>query len=618
MKKIKFFVLFVLISLLACVNNQVKADTIHIQMPAGIQNFCQADGFDTFIFHKAPGFNISVWFVNGTMISAGHTFTFNPNTTGAFSICCSWSGVQEFCELRLYLSAPSNALLQSSHIINDTIFMCGPSENIGFQFNGGIGGDFHWGKIGDTNYLPTDNPLNITEPGIYFNYKENMCGITIDTFSVVSLPYIAPILTDTIFCNQTSNKTFDAGPGWNTYSWSTGEMTQSITPVITTDGLHNYSLTVTNVCGTFNSSAIIEVQHFPQPEFPIPIGPYCNDTTLIVNPNPNYVYDSYTWSTGDTTQFIYVNDDLSWHCTVTQGGCSVTVSRTVHFYEVPQTPEVCVVSVDAGLSKNKIVWTSDLEPDEYDPEYKMIESYNIYKLINNWILLGTVLVGDAHIFTDMSSNPSTQSATYKITAVDQCGVESEMSPYHKTILLLAIQGAYPGQIPLSWNHYNDESNQFEVSQYYIYKGVSINQLSLFDSVPGLMTSYIDTGVYSQTFYQIVVVKEGGCDPSPANLSKGTKSITDGLIMSNVTQIGVGIEESNIDVTIYPNPSQTGIFTVKGENINTIQIYNTVGQIILSSTEVNKLIDLSSYANGIYYAHIYTTKGNSVYKLIKQK
>jgi len=616
MKKLQFFVIFVLISLLGL--SQVKADTIHIQMPAGAQPFCQSNGFDTFIFHKSAGFGPTVWRIDNVLVGSGDSLIYTPNSIGMISVSCIWSGAEDGCLLYLYPSAPSHAIFVAPiNATNDTIWKC-TAGGISV-FSNTIGSECtSYGWYGANMWFNTnDDPVTIPTTGTYWFTRENPCGITRDTFYVVALPFSAPILSDTIFCNQTSNKTFDAGTGWSSYIWSTGATSQTITPVITTDGIHQYTLTVTNVCGTYNSGASIEVQHFPMPGFPIPIGPYCNDTTLVVNPNPNYVYDTYTWSTGDTTQFIYVNDDLSWTCTVTQGGCSKSSSRSVRFYEEPLIPEVCVVTVDASMVKNKIVWSSDLEPDSEDPEYKTIESYNIYKLVNDWILIGTVSVGDDHVFTDMSSNPPTQSAMYKITAVDGCGNESEKSFYHKTILLLANQGAYPGQIPLNWNQYQDESGLFEVSQYYIYRGPSMGQLSLYDSVPGMMTSYIDTGIYTQTFYQIVVFKAGGCDSTPANLGKGSKSITDGLIMSNVTQIGVGIAENQIEITIYPNPSNTGIFTIKGENITNVEVYNTIGQRLPTQLQNGATIDLSSYANGIYYAKISTEKGDIEKKLVKQ-
>lgn len=627
MKKLQFFFMLVLISLLGV--TQVKADTTHVQMPGGIQSFCQADGFDTFIFHKSAGFGPTVWKIDGVLAGSGDNFTFIPSTVGTFVISCVWSGAEDYCGLQLYPTPPSPV----TYVINgngnmdatqNNMYMCGPEISIGFYGTGGVGGDFYWRRLDNINWVSTSIPVIISDPGVYIHINENICGFTRDTFNVIALPYVAPLLTDTIFCNQTSNTTFDAGPGWSSISWSTGESTQSITPVITTDGVHNYTLTVTNVCGTFNSGASIEVQHFPLPGFPINIGPYC-DTTFIIDPNYTYEYDTYLWSTGATTRTIYVNDDLSWTCTVTQGGCSANSSRTLRFYEAPLIPEVCVVTVDASMIKNKIVWSSDEEPDAGDPEYKMIESYNIYKLINTWTLIGTVPVDSDHVFTDMSSNPPTQSAMYKITAVDGCGNESEKSPYHRTILLLANQGAYPGQIPLSWNHYVDESGSFVVSQYYIYKGPSMSQLSLWDSVPGIMNSYIDTGIYAQTFYQIVATKDGGCNFAPAMVmtpGKGgnsPKSIQDGMIFSNPTSSQVGITENKIDVTIYPNPSSNGIFTVKGENINLIRVYNTVGQLIFETTESNtsQEINLSNYGSGIYYATIANNLGSTSKKLVKQ-
>lgn len=398
------------------------------------------------------------------------------------------------------------------------------------------------------------------------------------------------------------------------------DSTQSITPIITTDGVHNYTLTVSNVCGTYNSGASIEVQNYPSPSFTVSVGPFCGDTTLVVDPNYNYEYESYLWSTGDTSRAIYVNDDMYFSCTVTEGGCSEHVSKTVRFYETPETPEICVVTVDSSMVKNQVIWSSDLEPSLYDPEYKTVESYNIYKLTSEWTLIGNVSADSEHVFVDVASTPPTQSAMYRISAVDECGTESEKSAYHRTILLLANQGAYPGQIPLSWNHYEDESGEFTPSQYYIYRGPDMSQLTLWDSVPGAMNSYVDTGIYSQTYYQIVAIREGGCNSAPAMSSPGKsgKSIEDGMIFSNKTSSQTGIAKNNkIDVSIYPNPSVSGIFTVKGEGIKVIQVYNTMGQLILS-TKNTESIDLSNYCSGVYYAKISNDLGSTNQKIVIRK
>lgn len=228
MKKIFFFFSIVLISLLG-ITTQVKADTTYVQMPAGIQNFCQADGFDTFIFHKSAGFGPTVWIINGVLTASGDTYTLNPTATGTYSICCSWSGLQDYCSLNLYPSAPSPityTLSGAGHIdaTQENMYMCGPSITLGFYSTGGVAGDYYWRRLDNINWVSTDIPITITEPGVYLHINENICGFTRDTFTVVSLPFSAPILSDTIFCNQTVNTVFDAGPDWDIYAWSTGTL----------------------------------------------------------------------------------------------------------------------------------------------------------------------------------------------------------------------------------------------------------------------------------------------------------------------------------------------------------------------------------------------------------
>ena len=55
------------------------------------------------------------------------------------------------------------------------------------------------------------------------------------------------------------------------------------------------------------------------------------------------------------------------------------------------------------------------------------------------------------------------------------------------------------------------------------------------------------------------------------------------------------------LTFYPNPSSTGIFNLKLEDVNLkgrIQVYNLQGQMILE-TDLHSDIDLSTFSNGLY-------------------
>lgn len=80
-----------------------------------------------------------------------------------------------------------------------------------------------------------------------------------------------------------------------------------------------------------------------------------------------------------------------------------------------------------------------------------------------------------------------------------------------------------------------------------------------------------------------------------------------------------IENEGINVNIYPNPTN-GNFTVKGENISSVEIYNICGQMIKSLNVNGEManIDMSSETPGIYMMKVYGRNGISVTKKIVKK
>ena len=78
-----------------------------------------------------------------------------------------------------------------------------------------------------------------------------------------------------------------------------------------------------------------------------------------------------------------------------------------------------------------------------------------------------------------------------------------------------------------------------------------------------------------------------------------------------------IVEDN-DVAIYPNPANDVIF-VKGEDIQSVEIYNSIGQRVVSEyVNDSKSINIADLANGIYFVRILDRKGNiSTNKIIKR-
>lgn len=73
------------------------------------------------------------------------------------------------------------------------------------------------------------------------------------------------------------------------------------------------------------------------------------------------------------------------------------------------------------------------------------------------------------------------------------------------------------------------------------------------------------------------------------------------------------------LTIYPNPTQNiWNFTSRNESLERIEILDFVGKsiLILNPKTTFTTVDVSSYANGMYFAKISTEKGVATYKLIK--
>jgi hypothetical protein len=72
-------------------------------------------------------------------------------------------------------------------------------------------------------------------------------------------------------------------------------------------------------------------------------------------------------------------------------------------------------------------------------------------------------------------------------------------------------------------------------------------------------------------------------------------------------------------TLYPNPTNE-VLNIKAKqelNLNSIEIYNQLGQIVMVVTNAVHAIDVSNLASGTYFVKINTEKGNATTKFVKQ-
>jgi hypothetical protein len=316
-------------------------------------------------------------------------------------------------------------------------------------------------------------------------------------------------------------------------------------------------------------------------------------------------YSSYLWSTGSVTSSISVSQSSNYSVTVIDNnGCS----RTSNPYSVNASfmapPQVCIVGVDSLTNENRVVWEKPLTQG--------IDSFYVYKetnVSNVYSKIGATDYNDLAVFLDVNSNPAVQAYRYKISALDTCGVETNVGDFHKTIHLTINQGI-GGAWNLIWSHYEG----LNFGSYNIYRGTDQSNISLLTTIQSNLNSYSDlTPPTGPLYYQIEVVNPVSCDP--------TKSINYGVSRSNIVNNGVSgvIEIVNTNILIYPNPTSNNItLEVASEMVGkNFSIMDFSGRIILEGIigSTQELIDLKDVAHGAYYLSI--ENGSSVTKLMKQ-
>jgi|AntAceMinimDraft_16_1070373.scaffolds.fasta_scaffold04606_3 photosystem II stability/assembly factor-like uncharacterized protein len=414
-----------------------------------------------------------------------------------------------------------------------------------------------------------------------------------------------------VLSNYTGNDTL-------TYEWSpsTGLNYDTIpNPTATATSNTTYYVTVTtsNGCTAIDS---VTVNVDPLTINGTNASTICGDSTTL-NTTTNYTGTgtlTYSWVpvTGLNNSSIAnpvatIDSNQTYTVTVTTpNGCVAT--DDVYVTLIPMNaPEICIVGVDS-TNKNMVVWNK--------PFSLAIDSFHIYRETNItdvYERIGVVPYDSMSIFVDALSQPDVQSNKYKISILDDCGIESAQSDFHKTMHLSINQG-----IGNTWNLIWEPYEGFTVSTYNIYRGTDADNMVLIGSSPGGNTQYSDVSAPSgYVYYQVEVMSPNLCDPS-----KSYNSSLSNIATNNPNAINDSYaNETNI--YIYPNPASDAI-TLNINNANNgdwiLNIYNVMS--LLIKTEVLKPnqheLDISNLYNGIYILEIISNNFTVRQKLIIQR
>jgi ligand-binding sensor domain-containing protein len=380
-----------------------------------------------------------------------------------------------------------------------------------------------------------------------------------------------------------------APAGFSSYSWNTGDTTQ----FVDTDSTQIFWFNATDLNGCSYQSDTVSVTVNPLPNVQFTLSnslEFCLGDSLVVDAGAGY--QNYFWNNGSIAQTQTIKDqDTTLYLQVRDvNGCynwSDTLNITV--WKPYQDEEICLVSVDT-LSRNQIVWnkTTGVRTLEYII-YKQNPVSNTYDAIGN-----VPATGQLSVFIDPNSNSRVTSSRYKISVVDSCGNESELSEQHKTMHLTLNEGV-GNEVNLIWDGYEG----IAFSQYEIFRGSSPKNMLKLADVSSANMSYTDlTPPPGLLFYKVVVVNPDPCTPTGKTNAFGESE-------SNLVEYA-----ATDNLIIYPNPfkERTRVVFKNPELAEyRYRIFDATGTLVrlgapFSDTYVD--VDRENLAPGLYMIEVY--------------
>jgi hypothetical protein len=392
------------------------------------------------------------------------------------------------------------------------------------------------------------------------------------------------------------------------------ETTQSVvvTPsLLGEDGTLTVYLNVSNQCvSSLKDTIIVEQQIFPEPN----LNEYstnaqveiCHDVVAHLVPHPSYSYDTYTWTSnnpnfvsyGPTLDVLYGMESGYYYVNVTKGSCSSNVLTTVNFYPNPLDPDMCVVTYDPLVGKNKAVAMHD--------GIDAVDLILAYKQASNWIDVDSVSITGSGVYElyDMISDPNQQSKTYTVFARHECGHVSELTDWHKTIRVGILQDMMSQSYFLQILDDYETMSGYEPDSYTIWvqeAGQDPVEVGILD---GGNSSFTISNPVNGALYFASVNLPWNCD----NLKSGTIAFSNRMLFST-TQTYPLVNTPKCE--IYPNPSD-GIFQIDGQ-VFSVKVFDSLGRLVYHNKNTNE-IDLTSFELGVYHAEIQTVANGPATKV----
>jgi len=346
-------------------------------------------------------------------------------------------------------------------------------------------------------------------------------------------------------------------------------------------------------------------------------------TTTIVNKTGlRYKWTPSTGLSSDTiaNPITKISADITYNYTVTTPASCVATLGSVYITFV-KTAKPTIALVGVKKNKNIIEWDKTA--------YTGVKAFNVYKETNiadSYSKIGVVPYDSAGIFVDTLSFPKVQSNRYKLSMLDKCGFETDLSTCHKTMHLSINKG-----VGTSWNLIWEPYEGFTVSTYNIYRGTSVNDVIQIGTLSGNNNQFSDfSAPTGDVYYSIEAIKSTSSAIKGSNKAhaevEAVSYTSRSNIATNVTDLMAINDLKDISnlISIYPNPASDNFEVMTDaidiSNLLTLKIYNFTGQIVKSEmlSQKRQSVNISNLSNGVYFVEFMSDKRTIGKRLIVRK
>jgi len=286
------------------------------------------------------------------------------------------------------------------------------------------------------------------------------------------------------------------------------------------------------------------------------------------------------------------------------------------------------VTVSGGGTSKKIIVTQngkgrasvlDVLPEAYDfyTTGGTSSAINVYSNQTSWeVIIPTdaeswlstsISSGSENGFFTLEANPNTDTHQRTASVIVKCNEISR-----------TINVTQDGSVPGASLHVSPTISYFAPAGSKCTAIVSSNQSwTITNNSGGWLSTSMSSGSNSETF--TMEASENNTSTSRSaivSVKSGEMTRTICVIQGSNSSVGI-IDIPDTQLHIFPNPATNELFINSDLQVEKVEIYSITGALLKIENNFNGKISVTDLANGFYFLKVYTEKGMSVSKFVKE-